>query len=64
MNANLNPKVSSCASWKQGICGLLMGVGLSAPAYAANDAAVSVAGWSVALVIVLGIAYLFSKRKE
>jgi len=65
MNANLESKgpVGSF-SWKQAICGLLLGLSLSTPAHAVGGAAASVAGWSIALVIVLAVAYLFGRRKH
>lgn len=65
MHANLKSKgpVGSF-SWKQVIYGLLPGLGLSSPAHAVGGAAASVAGWSIALVIILAVAYLFGRRKH
>jgi hypothetical protein len=65
MNANLKSKgLLGSFSWKQALCGLLPGLGLSMPAHAAGDVAASVAGWSIALVIILAVAYLFGRRKH
>ena len=50
--------------WKQVIYGLLLGLGLSSPAHAVGGAAVSIAGWSIALVIILAVAYLFGRKKH
>jgi hypothetical protein len=51
-------------SWKRVACGLLTGLGFSSPAHAVSGVAASVAGWSIALVIVLAIAYFFARRKH
>ena len=65
MNAGLKPEVSTGSfTRQQGICAMLLGLGFSMPAHAASDAVVSVAGWSIALVVVLGVAYLLSRKKE
>jgi len=65
MNANFISKGPlGSFSWKQVIFGLLPGLGLSSPAQAAGGAAASVAGWSIALVIILAVAYFFGKRKH
>ena len=65
MNTNLESKErAGSTSWKQVIYALLLGLGLSSPAHAVAGAAASVAGWSIALVIVLAVAYLFGKRKQ
>jgi hypothetical protein len=64
MNANLESKGPSASpSWKQLIYGLL-GLGLSSPAHALGSATASIAGWSIALVIILALAYLFGRRKH
>jgi len=65
MNAILKFKVPAGSfCWKQALCGLLPGLGFSSPAHAAGGVAASVAGWSIALVIILGVAYLFFRRKH
>jgi len=65
MNANFKPKGPFGSSYrKQVIYGLLLGLGLSSPAHAVDGAAASVAGWSIALVIILAVAYLFGRRKQ
>jgi hypothetical protein len=51
-------------SWKQVIVGLLPGLGFSSQAHAVSGVAASVAGWSIALVIVLAVAYFFVRRKQ
>lgn len=65
MNANWKSKgpVGS-SSLKQMMYGLLLGLGLSSPAHAVGDAAISVAGWSIVLVIILAVAYLFGRKKH
>ena len=65
MNANLKPKgPGGSFFWQQVIYGLLLGLGLSAPAHAVGSATASLAGWSIALVIIIAVAYFFSRRKH
>ena len=65
MNANLRSKrLFGSFPWKQLIYGPLLWLGVSSPAHAVDSATASVAGWSIALVIVLAVAYLFGKRKQ
>jgi hypothetical protein len=65
MNANLKSKgLVGSFSWKQVICGLLLGLGISSPAHAVGGATASVAGWSIALVIILAVAYMFGRKKH
>jgi len=65
MNANWKSKgpIGSFSS-KQVIYGLLLGLGLASPAHAVGSATASVAGWSLAAVIILALAYLFGRRKH
>jgi hypothetical protein len=65
MNSNWKSgKPAGSYSWLQIIYGLLLGLGLSSPAHAVGSGGASVAGWSIALVIILAVAYFFGRRKH
>lgn len=65
MNAHSTANsLAASSGWKQTACGLLLGLGLASPAYAVGDGPVAVAGWSIALVVVIAVGYFFGRKKQ